>query len=35
MLALGAAWGFRGAEELKAAGADHILNDPLDMLPFF
>ena len=35
MLALGAAWGFRGAEELKAAGADHILKDPLDMLPFF
>ena len=35
MLALGAAWGFRGAEELKAAGADHILNAPLDMLPFF
>lgn len=35
MLALGAAWGFRGAEELREAGADHILEDPLDMLRFF
>lgn len=35
MLALGAAWGFRGAEELREAGADHILEDPLDLLRFF
>lgn len=35
MLALGAAWGFRGAQELQEAGADHILEDPLDMLRFF
>lgn len=35
MVALGAAWGFRGAEELREAGADHILEDPLDMLRFF
>lgn len=35
MLALGAAWGFRGAQELREAGADHILEDPLDMLRFF
>lgn len=35
MLALGAAWGFRGAQELWEAGADHILEDPLDMLRFF
>ena len=31
MLALGAAWGFRGEEELRAAGADRILTSPLDL----
>lgn len=35
MYALGAAWGFRGAEELKAAGADALLDDPLDSLHYF
>lgn len=28
----GAAWGFRGEEELKKAGADHILRIPSDLL---
>lgn len=32
--ALGAAWGFRGPEELAAAGADAILERPLDLLDF-
>ena len=32
MLAVGAGWGFRGPEELAQAGADVILEKPLDML---
>lgn len=32
MLALGALWGFRSAEELRRAGAQHLLAHPLDVL---
>lgn len=32
MLAVGAAWGFRGPGELAQAGADHIIEAPLDLL---
>jgi len=32
MVALGAAWGFRGEDELRAAGADAVLGTPLDLL---
>jgi phosphoglycolate phosphatase len=32
MTGLGAAWGFRGREELLAAGAVHVLETPLEML---
>jgi phosphoglycolate phosphatase len=35
MLALGAAWGFRGEAELVAAGAEAILSEPRDMLRYF
>jgi phosphoglycolate phosphatase len=35
MLAVGAAWGFRGAEELRAAGADVIVDRPLEVLGHF
>ncbi|MCB9647845.1 MAG: HAD family hydrolase [Deltaproteobacteria bacterium] len=35
MLALGAAWGFRGAAELRAAGADHVLDAPGALLTLF
>jgi phosphoglycolate phosphatase len=35
MLALGAAWGFRGVTELKVAGASAILHHPCDLLPWF
>ncbi|HEY9054750.1 MAG TPA: HAD family hydrolase [Rectinemataceae bacterium] len=35
MAGLGAAWGFRGAEELRAAGADAVLYTPPDILSFF
>lgn len=31
MYALGAAWGFRGADELRAAGADEVIAHPLDL----
>ena len=31
--ALGAVWGFRGAEELTAAGADELVYQPADILP--
>ena len=34
MLALGAGWGFRGAEELAAAGAAAVLESPREMLRF-
>lgn len=34
ILALGAAWGFRGESELRAAGADAILERPLDLLEY-
>lgn len=30
--AVGAAWGFRGIDELEAAGADYIINYPTDLL---
>lgn len=32
MLAVGALWGFRKADELKAAGADVLIEHPLDLL---
>lgn len=32
MVPLGAAWGFRGREELAAAGASHVLEKPLELL---
>jgi len=32
MRPIGAAWGFRGAEELRSAGADRVVSDPLDLL---
>ena len=28
----GAVWGFRGAEELRQAGADWLIKQPLDLL---
>lgn len=31
MYALGAGWGFRGADELRAAGADEVILRPLDL----
>jgi phosphoglycolate phosphatase len=34
ILALGASWGFRGEAELRAAGADAILQRPLDLLEY-
>ncbi|MBI5552638.1 MAG: HAD family hydrolase [Desulfobacterales bacterium] len=34
MLGVGAAWGFRPVEELKAAGARHIVHHPLELLSF-
>lgn len=33
MTAVGAAWGFRGEEELREAGADDIARLPLDLIP--
>lgn len=35
MLALGAAWGCRGGDELRASGADAVLAGPRDMLAYF
>ena len=35
MTAVGVDWGFRGAQELKESGADKILYNPLELLPFF
>ncbi len=35
LLALGACWGFRGAEELKAAGADRLLSSPEELPALF
>jgi phosphoglycolate phosphatase len=35
MTGLGAAWGFRGKEELLQAGASYIIEKPLDLLNFF
>ena len=32
--ALGAVWGFRGAEELTAAGADELVYQPADILAY-
>lgn len=33
MHAVGALWGFRGADELLAAGARDLIHEPLDLLP--
>lgn len=33
MVAVGAGWGFRGADELRAAGADVVLGAPPELLP--
>lgn len=33
MLGVGAAWGFRPVDELRDAGAKHIIAHPLDLLP--
>ena len=30
--AVGAAWGFRGIDELDEAGADYVINYPTDLL---
>lgn len=35
LFAVGAAWGFRSVEELRAAGADAIVNRPQDLLQYF
>lgn len=35
MIALGAAWGFRGPEELLSTGAGFILEKPQDLLDYF
>jgi len=35
MIALGAAWGFRGRQELLRAGARHILDTPLELPGYF
>lgn len=35
MRAIGAGWGFRGAEELLAAGAHRIISHPLELLEHF
>ena len=32
--ALGAVWGFRGADELRAAGADELVYQPGDILTY-
>lgn len=32
MASIGVAWGFRGADELRGAGADHIINEPSGLL---
>lgn len=32
MVAVGAAWGFRGEEELRASGAEHIIHEPTELL---
>lgn len=33
--ALGAAWGFRDEEELKCAGANVVIHDPLEVMAFY
>ncbi|MFR3787925.1 HAD-IIIA family hydrolase [Agathobaculum desmolans] len=35
LTAVGVTWGFRPAEELKAAGADALVNEPAELLPLF
>lgn len=35
MLAVGATWGFRPAEELRRAGADVLVHQPRELLPLF
>lgn len=32
MIAVGAEWGFRGADELRAAGAERLISGPLELL---
>jgi phosphoglycolate phosphatase len=32
MIPVGAAWGFRGAEELRAAGAEHVISEPAELI---
>lgn len=32
LLSIGAAWGFRGEDELREAGADYIIHTPLEMM---
>jgi len=34
MTAVGVAWGFRGVEELRAHGADFIINEPLELMQY-
>lgn len=34
MVAVGVAWGFRGETELRAAGADILINHPLELLQY-
>ena len=35
LTAVGVTWGFRTAEELKAAGADALVSEPAELLPMF
>jgi phosphoglycolate phosphatase len=35
MFAVGALWGFRTADELKASGANSLINHPCELLRFF
>ncbi len=35
LTAIGVAWGFRSAEELRASGADALAYEPSDLLPLF
>jgi phosphoglycolate phosphatase len=33
MKSAGATWGFRGRRELESAGADYLIDRPLDLIP--
>ena len=33
MISIGCAWGFRGRAVLEAAGADHVLDKPDELIP--